>query len=98
MLTNYLDDFLFTAESANKCNQLVRMFLAICDEIGIPIAMEKTEWAAESVVFLGLLLKGDTFTISIPEVKRVRAVNILNKMCSSRKATVKEIQSLCRTP
>ena len=40
-VTNYLDDFLFVADSPEKCNYLVRTFLEICECIGIPISQEE---------------------------------------------------------
>ena len=95
MVTNYLDDFLFTANSRSLCNHLVRSFLLLCNEVGIPISQEKTEWARSNITFLGILLDGNTFTLCVPEEKRIRTVNILNLMIQKRKATVKEIQSLC---
>ena len=43
-IANYLDDFLFIAVSANRCNKLVKIFLDICEELGVPVAEDKTEW------------------------------------------------------
>ena len=59
MLTNYLDDFLFIALTLIRCNYLIQEFLNLCSEIGIPIALDKTEWAAIRIVFLGILLDGE---------------------------------------
>lgn len=42
-LTNYLDDFLTIAVSEILCNQIMRQFLAVCEEIRCPISSEKTE-------------------------------------------------------
>ena len=56
---NYLDDFLFGSYLGEKCNELVRKFLDICDQINMLIAIDKTEWATELILFLGVLL--DTF-------------------------------------
>ena len=43
---------------------------------------------------MGILLNGRTFTLSIPEDKRVRAINSLNNLVVKKKATVKELQQL----
>ena len=65
-LTNYLDDFLFYAVTRVLCNHLLNEFLRICGEINFPISLEKTEWASEVMVFLGILLNGKEFVLSIP--------------------------------
>ena len=93
-VTNYLDDFLFVHTNEEACNSLVRTFLRICNRIGSPVALEKTNWASSTIVFLGILMEGDTLTLSIPNEKRVRATHLLSKLKDSNKATVKQLQSL----
>ena len=44
-VNNYLDDFLFIAATLLLCNYLMQQFLKMCDELGMPIALDKTEWA-----------------------------------------------------
>ena len=59
------------------------------------MALEKTEWAAETMVFLGILLDGRNFILSLPLEKRERAEYLLQNMLDRAKATVKELQTLC---
>ena len=94
-LTNYLDDFLFLARLLSECNALMRQFLELCNEVGFPISTNKTVWASLQVVFLGILMNGQTFTLSIPLEKRQAAQDMIKKMLSKRKVTVKELQQLC---
>ena len=42
-VTNYLDDFIFYAESEEMCNLMVSKFLELCEEINCPVSSEKTE-------------------------------------------------------
>ena len=91
---NYLDDFLFTQVSEEATNRLVNIFLNICELIQFPVALEKTEWASLHVIFLGLMLNGDTHTISIPLDKRAKAKFMLEYFSTKNKATVKELQCL----
>ena len=93
-IVNYLDDFLFISYMIRMCNGLRKIFLDVCFVIGVPISAEKMVWATRLIVFLGILLDGETFTLSIPEEKRATAINLLGKMIAKRKATVKEIQQL----
>ena len=40
-VTNYLDDFLFVDPTKLGCNMMVRRFLALCEYLGCPMAVEK---------------------------------------------------------
>ena len=78
IITNYLDDFLFLSFLEELCNRLLRCFMEICDNVGCPISWEKTVWVTTSITFLGMLLNGRSFTISIPLEK-------LAKICDFKK-------------
>ena len=51
-------------------------------------------WASEVMVFLGILLNGASFCLSIPEEKRMHAINSLQKLIVQRKTTVRDLQQL----
>ena len=55
-VTNYLDNFLFIALSLLGCNYLINEFLKLCEDLNVPVLMEKTEWVSEFTIFLGILL------------------------------------------
>ena len=94
-LTNYLDDFLFYALSLCWCNFLLSEFIRICNLIGFPIAEDKTEWGTTVIVFLGILLDGINWVLSIPLEKRDRAEYLLKYMIDKKKVMVKDLQNLC---
>ena len=94
-VTNYLDDFLFLALTVLACNNLVNTFLFICSDVRVPIVMEKTEWACECIVFLGILLNGKLMKLMIPMEKREKAIKLLCNFLDRKKATIKEMQELC---
>ena len=93
-VTNYLDDFLFISIDEFTCNNMVRAFYGLCHDIGLPIAEDKTVWATQHIVFLGILLLGDRLLLAVPEEKRVKALNMLNWFLGKRKAKVLQIQRL----
>ena len=93
-ITNYLDDFLFLAMLRSLCNRLMKNFMLICEEVGCPIAIEKTEWVSEQIIFLGMMLNGCYLTISIPVEKLVKAQNILMLISEKKKVQIQEIQQL----
>ena len=67
----------------------------ICSTINLTIAEEKTVWATQIIIFLGMLLNSRTQTISIPEDKRRKAIRLLTDMLDAKKkTTVLKIQQL----
>ena len=94
LLTNYLDDFLFIYFTEEGCNRQVCIFLNICNQIQFPVSLEKTEWASTQIVFLGMLLNGVTFTLSIAVERRDEILYLVKKFKCKTKATIKELQSL----
>ena len=95
-ITNYLDDFLFLALTLLRCNYLLKQFLDICNQIGFPIAIEKTEWASEVITFLGILLNGHLYVLSLPIEKKERVEYLLQSMLVRNKTTIRDLQALCR--
>ena len=73
---------------------MVRMFIQLCDTIKFPVSMEKTEWASLSIVFLGIMLDGHRFQLSVPLEKRNRAINMIRHFLVKKKAKICEIQGL----
>ena len=93
-LTNYLDDFLFLALQKLYCDRLVSEFLKMCNDIGCPIAEEKTVWGSTKMVFLGILLDGQFRILAIPEEKCIKAINLLKDILHRKTATVKDLERL----
>ena len=94
-ITNYLDDFLFIACAMFKCNFIIDQFLELCDELKVPVSLDKTECASEMMVFLGILLDGRNLLLAVPEDKRIFAVNLLEEIISKKKTMVGTLQKLC---
>ncbi|XP_062575105.1 uncharacterized protein LOC134237037 [Saccostrea cucullata] len=44
---HYLDDFLFGGHTADECQMIVDNFIQVCQELGVPIAWEKSEGPQE---------------------------------------------------
>lgn len=91
---NYLDDFLLINIIQHYCNQHVDEFMEICEVIGMPLSPEKTCWATQIIIFLGMLINTLTQTISIPVEKRDRALGEIDIVLRSKKITVHELQKL----
>ena len=66
----------------------------MCEDLQVPIAADKTEWANTWVIFLGMLLDRVHHILSIPVKKRDRALNLLQNLLVKKKAMVKELHSI----
>ena len=100
-ITNYLDDFLFIYITQEGCNHIVIIFLNICEQIRKEerysskfVSLEKTQWASTQIIFLGMLLNGKTYTLSISLERRETILKLVKKFKDKRKLTVKELQQL----
>ena len=92
--TNYLDDFLFALLLQSLSNLMVQTFMEMCEKLGVPISLDKMEWASTRIIFLGILLDGTYLVLVVPEDKRIRALNQLQACFSGNKVRIQEIQSL----
>ena len=94
---NYLDDFLFISWLKKFCNDQVKLFLTVCEEIDFPVAMEKTCWATHILIFLGLLIDTRRQVVCIPLKKLDKAMQLVNWFLGKKKASLKQFQQLCRS-
>ena len=84
-INNYLDDFLFMSLMKKWCNEMVANFLQLCEQLKLPVALEKTEWASTMLIFLGILMNGKSLTLSIPLEKKHKALCLLSDLTGKRK-------------
>ena len=92
-----MDDFFFVALFKPMCNGQVKTFLAICQEIAFPVALEKTFWATTQLTFLGLLIDTINQWVCVPVEKIRKARELINGTLSkkSRKITLNQLQKIC---
>ena len=94
-IEHYLDDFLFAGKAETEdCKFLMSVFRQVCNELGVPIAEEKTVGPTCVLIFLGLEIDTEKMVIRIPADKldevREKLLFVLNR----NKVTLRELQSL----
>lgn len=95
-IIHYLDDFLFVGEQNTlQCSKLAEMFMLTCSELGVPINDKKTEGPCTRLSFLGLGIDTIDKVIFIPDNKVAELRSKLSSITSSKKVTLKEMESLC---
>ena len=66
-MIHYLDDFLLLgAPGSVECQQYLSVTLQVCQELGVPVAPEKTEGLALSLTFMGIQLDSVAMCTSLP--------------------------------
>ena len=89
-----LDDFLFIAKTESECKSSLRIFLRICEELGVPIALDKTFGPEQQLPFLGIQLDTVNMSSSLPADKIQKFLNIIEEFLNSKAVTLHKLQSL----
>ena len=94
-LDHYLDDFIFAgSDSTSDCSVLMNCFLYVSEELGIPIAENKTTGPTTVLSFLGFIIDTDLMMVRIPQDKLERLHVSLTSILSKKKITLKELESV----
>ena len=80
-----LDDFLFIADSHDKCHTDLTNFLSMCEYIGVPIAQEKTVGPATTLQFSGITLDSVLQEARLPVDKLQKCRMLLRTFYKRRK-------------
>jgi hypothetical protein len=69
-MAHLLDDVLFAGDgNSHTCQKLIVTFEAICQDLGVPIATEKSVNPTTIMVFLGLEIDTNAMSVRIPSHK-----------------------------
>ena len=80
---HYLDDFLLLGPpESTVCAQSLTMTLALCEELGFPVASEKTEGPTTVLTFLGIELDTSSQMLHLPDDKRERLLATISRWSS----------------
>ena len=76
------------------CNTIVIIFLDVCQMINFLVTLEKTEWVTTKLVFLGILLDGETHVLLISCEHREEILALVHKFIDKKKSIISELQKL----
>ena len=93
-VVHVLDDFLFIGEDRDDCEYLLKTFLDISSQLGVPIAKDKTFGPASLLTFLGIELDCLAQEARLPQDKLNKCEALLLSFLSRKKVTLKEMLSL----
>ena len=77
---HYLDDFLIMGPPDSQvCADALCTFLALCEELGVPVAEEKTEGPSTTLTFLGIEIVTTTLQLRLPQDKLQNLAGLLDQ-------------------
>ena len=97
LLIHYLDDYLIVSPSLSDCSRDMKLFLDVCDAVGVPIASNKTEGPSQCLVFLGVEIDARLQVVRLPADKLTRLLNDLRDWGGRASCTRRELESLIGT-
>ena len=92
---HYLDDFLFLGKAeGGECNEALQLALAICAELGVPIAAGKVKGPFPVLDFLGIILDSQKMELRLPVEKLDRLKRMTFTWSCKKACTKRELLSL----
>lgn len=96
-IVHILDDFLFISKSKAKCFDDITSFIDLCNQLGVPIAHEKTMGPASTLTFAGIELDTSLSEARLPPDKLIKCRTLLRSFLRKKSVTLLELQSLIGT-
>jgi hypothetical protein len=95
-MVHIIDDFLILAGSSSSCRAHLDSFLAMCEDIGIPIAPDKTFYPATTMSFVGYELDSILMEARLPVDKLEKGLGLITQFTHSgkHKIRLRELQSI----
>ena len=97
-LSHYLDDFPLLGHSLDDAQEFLDQFVGIMQDIGMPIADDKTISPTQFLIYLGLILNFLDQVIEVPKKKQKKCMKFLDEMInayhSHKMVLIESIQSL----
>ena len=96
-VVHYVDDFLFVVTPSggeSAARRLLEGALALCAELGVPMASDKVEGPAQCLVFLGIELDTLKLEARLPDTRLAQLHALMVEWQSFTRASIKQLQSL----
>ncbi len=76
------------------CAEALQVALRVCREVGMPVAVHKTEGPSTALVFLGILIDTEKMEIRLPADKLTRLQSLINQWGEKTVCTKRDLLSL----
>nr|XP_045600975.1 uncharacterized protein LOC123759764 [Procambarus clarkii] len=89
-----LDDFLFVSFTFDECQRSLRVFTALCERLGVPLAPHKTQGPCSCLTFLGLEIDAHRMETRLPEDKRTKYTAAVEVTMSQERIPLRDLQAI----
>jgi hypothetical protein len=95
-MVHIIDDFLILSVTSSSCETQLLSFLAMCSDIGIPMAPEKTFYPSTTMSFVGYELDSVLMEARLPADKLEKGLQLLSQFLHSgkQKIRLRDLQSI----
>ena len=93
-MVRYIDDFLFLAECSTKCAADMNAFISLGEQMGVPLAPEKTQDPTIVLPFLGIILDTVELEARLPDDKLAKCRSVIAYFLTQQKVSLQQLQSL----
>ena len=95
---HYLDDFITMGPpGSQECRVNLDRILAVCAELGVPLALDKLEGPTTKLTFLGIEIDTEAGVLRLPEEKLLRLKSLLAQWSPRRSCRRQQLESLIGT-
>jgi len=92
---HYLNDFLLMGPPGSQlCARSLQTTIDSYSQLGVPVAMRKTEGPTTTLTILGIQISTQDMTLSLPDDKLTRILGLVLSWHGKQAATKQELQSL----
>ena len=95
-VAHILDDVLFVERTLPQCSQILTAFLSCREQVGVPVAVEKTVGPFQVLSFTGIELDTVNMEVRLPLDKWTKCRDVTGTMQQCRSVRLKQLQSLIR--
>ncbi len=94
-MSHILDDFLFFGPPQSSiCLNSLNSFLLLAKSVGLPIKEEKTVLPSTVVEMHGITFDSINMSLSLPQDKVLRSLDVIDDMFKKRKVTLLQVQQI----
>ncbi|CAC5385788.1 unnamed protein product [Mytilus coruscus] len=93
-IVHILDDFMIVDKTENGCKTILERFLAICNDMGIPISKVKTFQPSQVMSFVGYEIDTRLMTVRLPIDKLAKCHNLIIVVLQKEKNTLSELKGI----
>lgn len=86
--------FFIAADNQSTCSQYLYLFIDMCEDIGVPLAPDKTTQPSQIITFAGIELDAKLQEARLPQDKLDKCFQLIAKHYRCKKITLKDLQSV----